>query len=287
MTTLATVQRRMHAALIDPQADPAAAQDLFQGGGRLDPGAGLAIYQRGYLMRLAACMREQFPALCHVLGRALFDDFVADYIRDCPPERHTLYDLGRRFPVWLEANRPEPQAPEPWVDFMLDLARFEYAVFNMFDAQGHEGLPYASVETPDRALRLQPAFALGTYRFPVAAYYHAVRRAEAPALPPPAPVPTHIALVRTDFITRTVPLSELHHAVLTEMQDGSDIEAALTIASRRCGFDPGEAYRTWRSAQGCRARWIEWGFFIAADISVGGTALLKPTLAQTERGAGR
>lgn len=261
MTALAAAQRRMHAALIHPHADPAAAQGLFQGGGRLGPTAGLAIYQRGYLMRLAACMREQFPALCHALGRALFDDFVADYIRDCPPERHTLYHLGRRFPDWLDANRPEPQAREAWVDFMIDLARFEYAVFSMFDAHGNEGRPYASLETPDRALRLQPAFALGTYRFPVAAYYHAVRRDEEPALPPPAAVSTHIALVRTDFITRTVPLSEPHHAVLTAMQGGSDIETALTIVSGRYGFDPGEAYRIWRSAQGYRARWIEWGFF--------------------------
>ena len=52
-------------------------------------------------------MREQFPALCHALGAALFDDFVADYIRDHPPESHTLYDLGRRFPAFLEDNRPD------------------------------------------------------------------------------------------------------------------------------------------------------------------------------------
>lgn len=249
MTALAGTQRRMHDALIDPYADPAAAH-LFAADGRLGAAGGLAVYQRGYFLRIAACMREQFPALTHALGRALFDDFVADYIRDCPPERHTLYDLGRRVPDWMEANRPDHEAREAWVDFMIDLARFEYATFTMFDAEGNEGRPFATADTPDSALRLQPAFALGSYGFPVAGYYHAVRRGEAP--PVPLPAPCHIALVRTDYITRTVPLSEPQHAFLAAMLAGSEAEAALARVS--------DAESVWAS----RERWIEWGFFIAA-----------------------
>lgn len=262
MTALAGAQRRMHEALIDPYADPDAAHALFAGDGRLGAAGGLAIYQRGYFLRIAACMREQFPALCHALGRALFDDFVADYIRDCPPERHTLYDLGRRFPSWMEANRPDPQAREAWVDFMIDLARFEYAVFTMFDADGNEGRPFATADTPDKALRLQPAFALGSYGFPVAGYYHAVRRGEAPLLP--APAPCYIALVRRDYVTRTVPLSEAHYAFLTAMLAGSGVAAALANASAHYGLDPTAADSLWRGTQGSRDRWIEWGFFVAA-----------------------
>src|SRR4051812_12009803 len=139
----------MHEALVLPDADPVSAQALFAGDGRLGAAGGLAVYQRGYFLRIAACMREQFPALCHALGRALFDDFVADYIRDCPPVRHTLYDLGRRFAGWMEANRPDGAAREPWVDFMIDLADFEYTVFVMFDAEGNEGRPFATSDTPD------------------------------------------------------------------------------------------------------------------------------------------
>ncbi|MFL9841877.1 DNA-binding domain-containing protein [Sphingomonas sp. ST-64] len=237
MTQLAAAQRRMHATLIHPLADPNAASTLFRSGGRLGPSAGLAIYQRGYFLRIAACMREQFPALCHALGRALFDDFVADYIRDCPPERHTLYDLGRRFPAWLQANRPEPQARERWVEFMIDLAEFEYALFSMFDMAGHEGKPFATRDTPDRDLRLQPAFALGRYGFPVAAYYHAVRRGEAPRLPIPSP--THVALVRRDYRIRTVLLTPGHYTQLRALQSGEPI----TFSAER-------------------ERWIDWGFFV-------------------------
>jgi hypothetical protein len=86
VTALAAAQRRMHDALVFPGGDPAAAHALFAGDGRLGAAGGLAIYQRGYFLRIAACMRAQFPALCHALGRDLFDDFVADYIRDCPPD---------------------------------------------------------------------------------------------------------------------------------------------------------------------------------------------------------
>lgn len=263
MTALAAAQRRMHDALVFPDADPASAQALFAGDGRLGAAGGLAVYQRGYFLRIAACMREQFPALCHALGRALFDDFVADYIRECPPVRHTLYDLGRRFAGWMEANRPDGDSREPWVDFMIDLASFEYAVFVMFDAEGNEGKPFATPDTPDTALRLQPAVALGSYGFPVADYYHAVRRGEDPSLPLPAP--SHVALVRTDYVIRTVPLSETHHAFLADMLAGSSVEAALLDVAMRFGLDLEEARRSWREARGSRDRWIEWGFFVAAN----------------------
>ena len=260
MSALAAAQRRMHDALVSPGADPEAAQALFAGGGRLGAAAGLAIYQRGYFLRIAACMREQFPALCYALGRALFDDFVADYIRDCPPERHTLYDLGRRFAGWMQANRPDGEAPEPWADFMIDLARFEYSVFALFDA---EGRPLATADKPDALLRLQPAFALGGYGFPVAQYYHAVRRGEAPLLPEPAP--SYVALVRTDYIIRTVPLSPTHHAFLAAMQAGQGVEAALEEVAKQLELDAETLRRAWREPQGSRARWVEWGFFVATD----------------------
>jgi hypothetical protein len=261
LTSLAATQRRMHEALVWPVRSSDAAS-LFAGGGRLDAVRGLAIYQRGYFLRIAACMREQFPALCHTLGKALFDDFVADYTRDCPPERHTLLDLGSRFAGWLAASRPDGDAPEPWVDFMIDLARFEYSLFLMFDAEGDEGGTFATRETPDDALRLQRALALGSYGFPVAAYYHAVRRGECPPLP--APAPAHVALVRTDYVTRTVALSEMQYRFLADMLAGSSVEVALTSVSARFGLHVEETRRYWSAENGLRERWIDWGFFLAA-----------------------
>jgi hypothetical protein len=48
------------------------------------------------------------------------------------------------------------------------------------------------------------------------------------------------------------------------MQAGVGVHAALAEVSTRFGLDPEEASRSWRGEGGSRARWIEWGFFVAA-----------------------
>lgn len=268
---LRSVQRWMLDALAFPaRVDGERRDALLEASPRLTAAAGLAIYQRGYLLRIASCMRDQFPALCHALGEPLFNDFVADYIRDKPPESHTLYDLGRRFPAWLEENRPDrgltPARREPWIDFMIDLARFERQVFAMFDAPGHEGRPFAGADTPDGRLRLQPCFALGAFAFPVAAYYHSVRCKQPASLPPAGR--SFAALVRTDFVTRTIPLQEPQYLFLEAMAAGGGVEAGAEAAARLLGATADSVLRSWHSS-GDRRRWIDWGFFIDRDLLPG------------------
>lgn len=265
MSNLQSVQRWMHEALVFPRRVDGDRRDaLLRASPGLTGAQGLAIYQRGYFLRIANCMRDQFPALCHALGEPLFDDFVADYIRDKPPESHTLYDLGRRFPAWLGENRPDrdrpPERRESWIDFMIDLARFERQVFAMFDAPGHEGRPFAGADTPDDRLRLQPCFDLGAYGFPVAAYYHEVRRKEPATLPSAGR--SFAALVRTDYVTRTIPLTEPQYLFLEAMAAGARVDGAAEAVARALGTTAEEVADTWRTS-GQRRRWIDWGFFIA------------------------
>jgi Putative DNA-binding domain len=263
---LLSVQRWMHDALAFPgRVDRESRDALLRPSDRLTAAAGLGVYQRGYFLRIASCMREQFPALCHALGRPLFDDFVSDYIRDRPPESHTLYDLGRRFPAWLAESRPDRELPEarrePWIDFMIDLARFERQVFAMFDAPGHEGKPFACADSRDERLRLQPCFGLGAFGFPVAAYYHSVRLEQAAPLPPAGR--SFAALVRTDYVTRTIPLSEVQYLFLDAMTSGGGVQAGAEAAARHVGVDVEWVRLSWHSS-GERRRWIDWGFFIEA-----------------------
>ena len=266
--TLASTQQWMLDALIFPRrvAREAIEGQLASFSG-LSGAEGLAIYQRGYFLRIASCMREQFPALCHALGEPLFNDFVAEYIREHPPASHTLYDLGRRFPAFLDESRPDrdqpPESRELWIDFMVDLARFERQMFAMFDAPGHEGKSFAEPDTPDARLRLQPAFALGAYRFPVAAYYHAVRQKQ-PATLPPARA-SFAALVRTEYTTRTILLGEPDYLFLKAMTDGGGVEHGIELVARHLMVAPDEVRRSWISAGGTRQRWIDCGFFIAGE----------------------
>lgn len=266
MSNLHAVQQWMHQALVFPrQVDGAERDALLQAPPGLTAAAGLAIYQRGYFLRIAHCMREQFPALCQALGEPLFNDFVSDYIRDKPPESHTLYDLGRRFADWLGENRPDRDAPagqrESWIDFMIDLARFERQVFAMFDAPGHEGKPFAGTDTPDDRLRLQPGFDLGAFDFPVAAYYHAVREDRSAPLPPAGR--SFVALARTDFVTRTIRLGEPQYLFLEAMAAGGGVEGGLAAAATHLGVTAEAVRQSWRQS-GDRQRWIDWGFFIEA-----------------------
>lgn len=258
---LESVQRWMQDALIFPrQVTRRDVARHLAGSPRLSGADGLAIYQRGYFLRIAQCMREQFPALCHALGAPLFNDFVAEYIRDCPPESHTLYDLGRRFPRYLEASRPE-QAD--WADFMVDLATFERRMFVLFDAPGQEGKPFADPATPDEKLRLQPCFAVAAYRFPVALYYHDVRRKRLAAVPERAD--SFAALVRTDYVTRTVLLHAPHYRFLHVMAEGGQVADGIVAVARDQGMTADAVWQAWRAPDGVRRRWIEGGFFVAAE----------------------
>jgi len=263
---LQSVQRWMQDALVFAQrVTREEVQTLLAPSARLTGAGGLAIYQRGYFLRIASCMREQFPALCHALGEPLFNDFVALYIRERPPHSHTLYDLGRRFPAFLEESRPDRDLPqrETWIDFMTDLARFERQVFVMFDAPGHEGKAFADSTTPDSRLRLQPCFALGAYRYPAPAYYHAVRLGRPPPLP--AAQENFVALVRTDYVTRTIALSEPHYIFLKAMADGGGVVDGIDAVARHLSMPPEEVQRSWQAAHGGRQRWIDWHFFIASE----------------------
>ncbi len=262
--SLQSAQRWMQDSLVFPRrVDGDAREALLLESPGLSAAAGLAIYQRGYFLRIANCMREQFPALCHALGEPLFNDFVADYISDRPPESHTLYDLGRRFPAWLGENRPDLDLPaaerEPWIDFMIDLARFERQTFALFDAPGHEGKPFADAATPDQRLRLQPGFDLGAYDFPVAAYYHAVRQNQSAPLPPAGR--SFAALVRTNYVTRTIPLGEPQYRFLEAMAAGGGVRNGIEAVARHLNSTTDSVLQSWHSS-GDRQRWIDWGFFI-------------------------
>lgn len=249
----------MQDALLHPET-PQDAEGLIAPGAQLSGKECLAIYQRSYALRLLACMREQFPALTHVLGVDVFNDFTRAYLRECPAETWTLFDLGRRFPGYLHETRPDAEAHEAWVDFVIDLARFERQIFVIFDAPGHEGTPYATPETPDKDLRLQPCFDLAAYRFPVAKYYHAVKARSDPSIP--APEHTWTALVRKDYVVRTIVLTPMQYAFLATLRDGAQIDEAISRVAEIRGVSTNEARIEWQAEGSPRKEWLDAGFFV-------------------------
>lgn len=229
----------------------------------------IGIYQRSYYSRLLLCMREQFPALCYALGEELFNDFAREYLVDCPSDTYTLYELGRRFPEYLSTTRPDKDSPpaqqELWINFMVDLAHFERQLFVLFDAPGVEQTGYASEDFSDEDISLQPCLVLASYQFAVADYYHAVRRGEKPALPPMRP--THFALLRRDYLTRTLELSQAHAIFLRAMNKGCDVKHALHQVADKLGVSFGQVYESWSDKGGIRSRWFSAGMFVVSSSS--------------------
>jgi hypothetical protein len=258
--SLLALQRWMLGALTHPEqvAAEQCAQHL-----RAPPRQGAAqrlqIYQRSYFARLTTSLAEQHPGLCHALGDELFDDFAQQYLRAHPPSSHTLHDIGRQLPDWLQHTRPDRDTAtqEGWIDFLVDLARYERASFELFDAPGSEGQVLPTADTPDAELYLQPSVVLAEYRYAVATYHHEVRAGRLPAFP--APQPAALALVRRDYRITTLPLERVHLLFLRELRERGTLDGAVGAVARAVERSEDEVWQSWRGQ--LRKAWIDVGLF--------------------------
>lgn len=250
-------QQRLHAYIADTD--------------QLSASSALAIYQRSYYARLLSCMREQFPALCYAVGESVFNQFAIEYLRECPSDSYTLYELGRRFPGYLNGTRPDkderPHQKERWIEFMCQLSHFERLAFTLFDADGDEAKIINNEHMPDEKLVLQQCFALHQAQFPVAQFYCAVRDNKQPTLPPYQI--SYVALVRNDFKTQLILLNREQHHFLTNLNRLLDVEMTINKTAKDISIarnsDPNEAkenlFTFWSKPDGWKSSWVKQGLF--------------------------
>ncbi|MEU5990029.1 DNA-binding domain-containing protein [Spirillospora sp. NPDC047418] len=190
MGELAGIQSWMHAAILDPDGPAGDAARVVTASARLTARERLAIYWRGYRLRLLESMRGLHPGLVRLLGRDVFDGFALDYLDAHPPRAYTLFRLDEGFAAHLAETRPD--GAEHWPDMIIDLARFERAVTEATEAPGTEdGVP------PGTGLRAVPCLRLLRLTWPAHEYLAAVREGADPPLPAPRPV--HLAVSRRDY----------------------------------------------------------------------------------------
>jgi hypothetical protein len=192
-------------------------------------------------------MREEFPATTHALGEELFDSFAAAYLQQYPSRSYTLCQLGASFPRYLIESRPPREEGDPevsWPEFLADLAQYEWTFSVVFDGEGVEGkdiLDEAKLRAvpperwPDARLTPVPCLRLLTVRFPVQAYYAAVRNDETPEMP--APAETRLALTRRDYVVRHSTLDGLEYRLLSALVEGKSVADAIEQVAQTSGAD--------------------------------------------------
>ena len=231
----------------------------------------LAIYGAAYYARLLECLREEFPVLARALGEDVFDGFAFGYLQKYPSRSYTLTRLAAHFPRYLAETRPADEGEGPgagWPEFLIDLATLELTFSEVFDGPGAEGLPLLDADRlravpaerwPEARLVPVECLRLLALRYPVHAYYTAVRADRDPA--PPGPADTFLAVTRRDYVVRHHELARPEHEVLQALVAGQPVGEALALAARAgADFDHlARNLRDWFQA------WASRGFFRAVE----------------------
>jgi len=232
----------------DPAEGPLAAEvvagSVVAGSGALSPRARLAIYAKSYVLRLAECLRAEFPVLAAMIGDEVWGLFAGAYLGARPSRSTTLYDLGAGFADYLAATRP-PGAAGPLAALPADLARLERAIAECGRAEGLEGAPPGPpldaptlILQPGARLRTPATLQLLELGFDFSEALAAHRAGDHPAPPPPRP--TLVAVARRRYAVRAHPLEPWAFAWLRAVQAGADVQGASAAAAQASGRPAGE-----------------------------------------------
>lgn len=249
-TDLALIQKWMQSVLIPPDEQNFSfnPEDFVNSSKRLSAARHLFIYRKSYIARLRECMKNQFSALAFALGEELFQMFADEYLQANPSDSYTLNDLGKRFPDFLQETRPDKDSveKESWIDFMIELARFEFTLSEVFDAPADEVIS-AEESTADEKLKLAPLARIFRHRFPVCRYYLDVTRKKNPELP--FKEESFCAVARFNYRLNLLEIKPAQYFFLEKIVEGLSISEAKNFSVENYGFDAEKldiAWKEWR-----------------------------------------
>lgn len=130
-------------------------QDEIIGDARAAVQARLRIYDSAYAARLVEVLGESFPAVRRALGHSRFERCIGEFVRQNPSRFRSARAYGEALSPWLAASLAGPRAHG-----VAELARFEWAMADAFDAADATALKPASLADIDPAewSRLQFTF---------------------------------------------------------------------------------------------------------------------------------
>lgn len=172
------------------------AEELIVSTEKMPAARRLSIYADGYVARLLECMQADYPLLRQFMDDEAFHAFASAYLLRYPSGTYTLYELGAKFPDFLQETRPDTTGMDEEMQAMLDfpaaLARLERARAELYRAPGVEKAPPPAMDYFSGALfggeqwvELTAAVRLLRLPFPLAEYALEADRGEQPEVPSP------------------------------------------------------------------------------------------------------
>jgi hypothetical protein len=244
--------------LLSDQLNAASIEDVICHSEKLTAQEHLGIYQRSYIARLRNCMSQQFSALEYALGEAIFCAFADDYLASKPSHNYNLAYLGVDFADYLENNRPDApeNIKEDWIDFMIELARFEYAIGVIFEMKAEEDYQLATIDTHENKLKLVPICALFKFSFPVRKYYSEFKNEKQPNLPSESE--SYCVVLRHQFKLAIYDLHKEQFEFLSYLKEQNNIAEAkelIKVQYKENTLLSEDVWNSWKES------WIAANFF--------------------------
>jgi hypothetical protein len=158
------------------------AESLLRGNQQLPAPERIDIYADMYFYRLLDCLKEDFPAMCAVVGERNFHNLITDYLIAHPPSHFSLRYAGQHLPAFVR----EHSLSASW-SYLGDLAMFEWSILEAFDAPDAPPLEPAVLtaiapeQWPDLRFELTPTLRLLALSWPVRDIWQQTQSGEAPA----------------------------------------------------------------------------------------------------------
>lgn len=241
---LGTLQRWLQDAIAgtpwERLTEPAT-RNVVRPSSRMSARQRLGVYREAYFARLLECLRDDYPALCLLLGQDRFAALCQRYIAAHPPRDASLNTYGAGLPAFCagacarELLSATP-ACEPGV--VRDVARIEWAAVELIHAPHASALTAADVlahhATFGQARLLSvPTLRLLCLEHAVHDLYQSLKRANRESAPAQGTPRSYELVRRVDWQIECEALSTDEGALLDELLAGESISLALEHAAER------------------------------------------------------
>lgn len=254
MSELIRLQRQMQDH-ITGQVTTLRPEEYVAPSATLQPHERLDIYRRMYPLRMQEAMGMDYPATCELMGRREFNRLVMEYCAVYPSRSWTLNRLGDRFADYLQTRSDLPH-----YRFMVDLARLEHAICQVFEEKESPALaPEQVASIPMEAWEstgLQPIAALRLLevQYPVHQFLKSVLDDDFPR-PAMRRQDGWLVVFRQSFTVWRMPLERAQYQLLRHFEQGTSLAGALADVTRRYRRVGPEAIFRWFQS------WVTEGFF--------------------------